>query len=167
MPVNKTPPPSAADTVGFEPRLFLREEELDRALELALAAQRVLESIAEPAQADDTLGSGHWRVLSALRRRPGQSVAALRTRLAIPKQSLARLLDDLQTAGLITRAVANADRRRRALSLTEAGRAREAAIAAGGRARLAAAFRAAGPQAVAGARDVWLALLASAPEAGP
>lgn len=167
MPVNQTTPSRPADAIGFEPRLFLREEELDRALELALAAHRLLERVAEPEDAGHGLGAGHWRVLSALRRRPGQAVSALRERLSIPKQTLARVLGDLEGAGLITRTIAGVDRRRRSLALTDLGRQTEAAISAAARARLAAAFRAAGPHAVAGARDVWLAILGAQTETPP
>lgn len=158
MPVNLTRPSSAANLA--EARLYLKEDELDKAVELVfLAARRFWRSAEGPLGARG-LGPAHYRALAAIRRAEGLSVSALRAHLDITKQSLARVLSELETEGLIERQPSNQDRRQRLLRLTEAGRAAERDASAVLRERLAQVFRASGAEAVAGARAVWAALAA-------
>lgn len=155
MPVNLRPQTGAP---AADARLYLKEDELDRAVELLFAAARRFGRGAEPLLAARGLGPAHYRALSAIRRAEGLPVSTLRDALGVRKQSLARVLDDLDQAGLVTRAAGQRDRRERRLHLTADGRAIEAEVSAALRDRLAAVFRACGSDAVAGARTVWAAL---------
>jgi DNA-binding MarR family transcriptional regulator len=83
--------------------------------------------------------------------------------LGVVKQSLARVLGELEAAGFIVRAPGLTDRRARRLLLTDAGREAERAVSAALRERISAVFRAAGADAVMGARTV-LAALADSPQ---
>jgi DNA-binding MarR family transcriptional regulator len=73
--------PSRPSTPHLEPRLFLREEELDRAVDLVLAAARVFFQSAAPALSDHGLGPAHYRALAAIRREGEMTVSALIARL--------------------------------------------------------------------------------------
>ncbi|MET0181345.1 MAG: MarR family transcriptional regulator [Caulobacterales bacterium] len=156
MPVNQTRP--APDLP--EGRLYLREEELDRAVDLIFAATRRFWRSAEGALTANGLGPAHYRALAAIRRSEGLPVSALLTRLDVRKQSLARVLADLEKAQMILREPGEEDRRQRLLSLTAAGREAEREATAALRERLAQVFRLAGADAVAGARTVLGALAA-------
>jgi DNA-binding MarR family transcriptional regulator len=113
------------------------------------------------------LGGAHYRAMSAIRRNPGLRIGQLQDALGVRKQSLARVLDDLDQAGLVTRAAGPRDRRERRLFLTPSGRDVEAEVSAALRERLAAVFRVCGAEAVAGARTVWAALAETTPEDAP
>jgi DNA-binding MarR family transcriptional regulator len=142
----------------------LTEEQLDRGVELIFAASRKFWRAAEgPLQARQ-LGPAHYRALAAIRRAEHLPVSALRNTLAVRKQSLARVLRDLQIAGFIERAPGEEDRRQRLIALTEAGRAAEREASAALRQRLAAVFRQTDPRAVAGMEEVLAALAADEPE---
>lgn len=156
MPVN--PKPLAPRPPPIEGRLYLREDELDRAAELLFLAARRFWRAAEGPLAASDLGSAHYRALAAIRRGEPLPVKALLDRLEVRKQSLARVLKDLEAAGLIERRKGDRDRRERLLVLTELGREAERTASAALRERLAQVFRAAGADAVAGARSVLLAL---------
>lgn len=150
--------PSEAPSVGPDARLYLREDELDRAVALLfLAGRRFYEAASAPLAAHG-LGDAHYRALAAIRRQEGLSVGALQTNLGVVKQSLARVLNELETAGLIARAKSAQDRRSRRLLLTEAGREAERAVTTALRERMGDVFRAAGSDAVMGARAILAAL---------
>ncbi|MES1199208.1 MAG: MarR family transcriptional regulator [Pseudomonadota bacterium] len=153
MPVNQTRP-----AAGPEGRLYLKEDELDRAVDLVFAAARHFWKSAEHALAAHDLGPAHYRALAAIRRSEGLAVSDLQARLGVRKQSLARVLGELEKAGLIAREPGRQDRRQRLLLLTAAGREAERDASAALRERLAHIFRAAGADAVAGARAVLGAL---------
>jgi DNA-binding MarR family transcriptional regulator len=155
MRVNQSRP---APEVSSEGRLYLREDELDRAVDLVFAATRRFWKAAETALEAHDLGPAHYRALAAIRREEGLTVSALQARLGVRKQSLARVLGELEAAGLAKREPGKSDRRQRLLALTEAGRAAERAASAALRERLAQVFRSAGADAVAGARAVLAAL---------
>jgi DNA-binding MarR family transcriptional regulator len=74
------------------------------------------------------------------------------------------VLKDLESAGLVARAPGLADRRERRLLLTPAGREAERAVTTVLRDRLSLVLRAAGGEAVAGARAVLAALADSGEE---
>ncbi len=158
MPVNLTRP--APEPVGPEARLYLKEDELDRAVELVFAATRNFWRAAEGPLEARGLGPAHYRALAAIRRDEGLPVSALREHLAVTKQSLARVLSELEREALIERLPGPADRRQRLLHLTAAGRTAERDASAALRDRLAHVFRMAGADAVAGARLVMAALAA-------
>lgn len=161
MPVNqsnaRTSPP------GAEARLYLTEDALDRAAALLFAAARGFwASAREPLAALD-LGPAHYRAMAAMRRTPGITPGRLMQTLGVRKQSLARVLSELEKAGLAERLPGLDDRRERRLFLTPAGGRAEEEVSAALRERLAQAFREAGAEAVAGARVV-LEKLAEAEE---
>jgi len=151
---------SRSSSPAPEARLYLKEDELDRAVELVFAASRTFWRAAAGALQTHNLGPAHYRALASIRRGEGLPVTALRRALGVRKQSLARVLGELETAGLIERHPGLSDRRMRLLVLTPAGRSAESEASAALRERLAQVFRAAGADAVAGARIVLSALAA-------
>jgi DNA-binding MarR family transcriptional regulator len=86
------------------------------------------------------------------------TVKALQTRLGVRKQSLQRVLNELEEAALVARQPGVRDKRERLVTLTESGREAERAASAALRERLGQVFRLAGADAVAGARAVLAAL---------
>jgi DNA-binding MarR family transcriptional regulator len=143
-----------------EGRIYLKEDELDRAVDLVFVAARRFWKTAEDALDAHDLGPAHYRALAAIRREEGLPVSELQNRLGVRKQSLARVLSELEKAGLVRREPGLEDRRQRLLTLTEAGRDAEREASAVLRERLGQVFRAAGADAVAGARVVLAALAA-------
>jgi DNA-binding MarR family transcriptional regulator len=143
-----------------EGRLYLKEDELDRAVDLVFVAARRFWKVAEDALDAHDLGPAHYRALAAIRREEGLAVTDLQNRLGVRKQSLARVLNELEKAGLVQREPGKDDRRQRLLTLTEAGRDAEREASAVLRERLGQVFRAAGADAVAGARVILAALAA-------
>lgn len=104
--------------------------------------------------AERDYGRAHHRALHFIGSRPGVSVAGLLDILGVTKQSLARVLKPLIDQGFVEQRIGESDRRQRLLYLTETGTAFEAQLSAPQRARLARAFREAGPEAVEGFRHV-------------
>lgn len=141
-----------------EAKAQLKEEELDHAVELIFAAQRNFWRVAEAPLGQRGLGPAHYRALAAIRRAEGQPVTKLRMRLGVKKQSLARVLVDLHSAGFIERIPGMTDRRNRLLALTPAGRAAEREASAALRERVKEVFLEVGPEAVRGAAAVMMAL---------
>ena len=134
--------------------LFLREEELRRAIELLFFAYR--DFTAEPDQilAQYKFGRAHHRVIYFVGRHPGITVSELLAILGITKQSLSRVLGQLVERGFIQQRQGRRDRRQRLLELTEKGRALERQLTENQRTRIARAFRDAGAEAVEGFRKV-------------
>src|SRR5688572_29074466 len=93
MPVNQ-PRPAPGPVEG---RLYLKEEELDRAVDLVFAAARRFWRSAEGALAAHDLGPAHYRALAAIRCGEGLAVSDLQAKLGVRKQSLARVLTELET----------------------------------------------------------------------
>ena len=104
-------------------------------------------------------GRAHHRALHFIGRDPGLTVTALLDVLGVTKQSLTRVLRTLNDDGLIERRIGRRDRRERQLFLTEKGSALERRLSETQRARMRAAYRAAGPQAVTGFRQVLEAMM--------
>lgn len=149
--------------------LFLRDEELDRALELLLLAERGLVARGRGAPAGPALAGPELDLLWLVHRRPGASAAELARLLGAAKQSTSRHLLALEAAGLLAREADGADRRRLRLRLTAAGAALAAALGERRRLGLRRAFQSAGPEAVAGFQRVLGELVPGAPRrpAGP
>jgi DNA-binding MarR family transcriptional regulator len=143
-----------------DPRLILREEELDGGLELILLAEASLWAAVDLALEAETLGLGrsHWRAAFLLRRRPGIGVQDLSKLTSLSKQAASRTLADLQKAGLVERVSGDLDGRRRPATLTPDGVAFEQRTAERLRALLARAYRTGGLDGVAGARRILAAL---------
>jgi DNA-binding MarR family transcriptional regulator len=150
-----TPNPSGAD-----PRLILREDELDASLELFLLAEASLWASADTALEGEAhkLGRGHFRAAFLLKRRPGLGVKDLARLTGLSKQGASRVLRDLIEAGYAEAQANDEDARRRPTVLTAAGRAFEARAAERMRAHLATAYREGGLDAVLGARRILAAV---------
>ncbi|PZO90787.1 MAG: MarR family transcriptional regulator [Sphingomonas sanxanigenens] len=142
--------------------LFLREAEVRRGIELMHFGQTLLGRAVEPVLAVEGLGRAHQRALYFIARRPDLSVSDLLRLLAITKQSLGRVLGDLETRGLVEMRQGRNDRRQRLLRLTADGQALETRLFEAMRARLAAAYAEAGQDAVTG---FWRVLEGLIPEA--
>jgi len=115
----------------------------------------------DPDQVLATVGYGraHHRVLHFVGRNPGITVQDLLKILKITKQSLARVLGAMVRDGYVAQTPGERDRRLRHLSLTESGRALEAACSNPQQERVARAFQKAGPAAVEGYRHVLSELI--------
>jgi DNA-binding MarR family transcriptional regulator len=143
-----------------DPRLILREEELDAGLELLLLAEASLWAAVDQGLAAEGLGLGrsHWRAAFLLRRRPGVGVQELAHLTSLSKQAASRILVDLAAKGLVEKQAGDLDGRRRSAALTERGHAFEAAISERLRHQLARAYRVGGLDGVAGARAILAAM---------
>jgi DNA-binding MarR family transcriptional regulator len=137
-------PPSPASP------LFLREAEVRRGLELLFFGYGGLFRAIDEPLARVKLGRAHHRALYFVARRPDITVGALIGLLGVTKQSLGRVLTDLEARGLIETRVGRDDRRQRLLRLTPEGKAIEAELFEALRAALARAYVEAGPAAVGG-----------------
>jgi DNA-binding MarR family transcriptional regulator len=104
-------------------------------------------------------GRAHHRAIHFINRAPGTTVNNLLILLGVTKQSLNRVLRTLIEDGLVESRVGVADKRERHLYLTEDGEALERKLSDAQRARMRAAYRSAGPQAVAGFRQVLEAMM--------
>lgn len=143
-----------------DPRLILREDELDAGLELLLLAEASLWAEVDRGLEADALGLGrsHWRAAFLLKRRPGVGVQELAHLTSLSKQAASRILVDLEARGLVAKAAGDLDGRRRTAALTSRGEAFEAAVTERLRSQLARAYRAAGLDGVAGSRRILSAL---------
>lgn len=142
--------------------LFLREAEIRRGVELLYFGYANMVRGADGVLATRGLGRAHHRAMYFIARRPGLPVSDLLRLLAITKQSLSRVLGDLQTMQLVAVAVGERDRRQRLLSLTSDGAALEAALFEELRRGMAAAYAAAGQGSVTG---FWAVLAGLIPPA--
>lgn len=152
-----------------DPRLILREEELDGGLELILLAEASLWAAVDAVLETEALGLGrsHWRAAFLLRRRPGIGVQDLSKLTSLSKQAASRTLADLEKAGLVERVSGDLDGRRRPATLTAEGVAFEQRTAERLRALLARAYRTGGLDGVAGTRRILAALAGSRQGVGP
>jgi len=152
----KSAPPGLDPGAGH---LFLREEQIRQAQQLLMFAWQDLSDRSEPVLEHYGLGRAHQRVLLVVGRSPGLTVGDLLTALRITKQSLGRVLGDLQSRGLIDQKPGKQDRRQRLLTLTPLGVEAEQALFDCQREKLVEAYRAAGVAAVEGFRRVLGGLL--------
>lgn len=143
--------------------LFLREEELDRGLELLFMAD--LRRLADAADLLDRggLDETDHRTLFVVERRPGMTLAELSAVLGQRKQTLSRHVRELVAAGLLEQGAGSADRRTRPLRLTSKASAVLGAIHAAQKRRLRMAFKNAGAAAVEGFERVLAELLSETP----
>ena len=146
-------------TQGAENLLFLTDEQIRGGIEAFFFAYRAF--TADPDQILEGIdyGRAHHRALHFIARKPGMTVSYLLDVLGVTKQSLNRVLRTLLEDGLVESRVGLRDRRERQLFLTPAGADLEKRLSKAQRARVRAAYRAAGPQAVAGFRQVLEAMM--------
>ncbi|MDG1169258.1 MAG: MarR family transcriptional regulator [Sulfitobacter sp.] len=139
--------------------LFLTDEQLRQGSEAMFFAYRGFTADPDRILADLTYGRAHHRAIHFIGRAPGTTVNNLLNILGVTKQSLNRVLRTLISDGLVQSKVGRNDKRERHLYLTDDGRALEQQLSDAQRARLRAAFRDAGPEAVAGFRTVLEAMM--------
>jgi DNA-binding MarR family transcriptional regulator len=130
--------------------LFLREPEIRRGVELLYFGYSHLTRSADAVLDKHGLGRAHHRAMYFIARQPGLTVGELLRLLAITKQSLGRVLNDLIDRDLVTGASGELDRRQKLLRLTDQGAALEADLFECFRDGLSAAYGRAGQDAVTG-----------------
>jgi DNA-binding MarR family transcriptional regulator len=135
-------------------RLFLREEELRKGMELLFFAYRDFTAEADAMLAQHGFGRAHHRVIYFVGRYPDIPVSDLLRILGITKQSLSRVLSQLVREGFILQRPGARDRRQRLLHLTDKGTDLERELSERQRQRIARAYREAGAEAVDGFRKV-------------
>ncbi|MDX5400938.1 MAG: MarR family transcriptional regulator [Rhodobacterales bacterium] len=150
-----------SDAPGGESLLFLTDEQLRQGIESMFFAYRGFTADPDRILAGLAYGRAHHRAIHFINRAPGTTVNNLLILLGVTKQSLNRVLRTLVEDGLVESKVGKSDKRERHLYLTEAGQALERKLSDAQRARMRAAYRAAGPQAVAGFRQVLEAMMDS------
>jgi DNA-binding MarR family transcriptional regulator len=139
--------------------LFLTDEQLRKGIEAMFFAYRAFTADPDRILAEHDYGRAHHRAIHFINRQPGLTVSMLLTMLGVTKQSLNRVLRTLVEDGLVEARVGRRDKRERHLHLTERGQALERELSDAQRARMRLAYRAAGPAAVAGFRQVLEAMM--------
>ena len=150
---------AGAPAAWGETLLFLTDEQIGRGIEAMFFAYRGFTADPDRILAEQGLGRAHHRALHFVARARGIRVADLLAILGITKQSLNRVLRALTDRGLVEARVGRRDRRERHLHLTPEGAALERALSGAQRARMRAAYREAGPEAVRGFRAVLEAMM--------
>ncbi|MEM1077916.1 MAG: MarR family transcriptional regulator [Pseudomonadota bacterium] len=140
--------------VQGENLLFLTDEQLRKGIEAMFFAYRGFTADPDRILLEHGYGRAHHRAVHFINRAPGTTVNNLLDILGVTKQSLNRVLRSLIEDGLVESRVGTRDKRERHLHLTAAGAALERELSEAQRARMRAAFREAGPEAVAGFRRV-------------
>lgn len=146
-------------TMVGEDLLFLTDDQLRKGIEAMFFAYRAFTADPDMILIDMDYGRAHHRALHFINRDPGLTVTSLLAVLGVTKQSLNRVLRTLIEDNLVESRVGRRDRRERQLYLTEKGTALERRLSEAQRARMRAAYRNAGPQAVAGFRQVLEAMM--------
>jgi DNA-binding MarR family transcriptional regulator len=145
-----------------EPDLLApRDETIRQGIELLFFAYRDFTAEPDAILAQYGFGRAHHRVVHFVGRHPQMTVGDLLGILRITKQSLNRVLGQLVRQGFIVQHRGAQDRRQRLLELTPSGRELERGLSELQRARIAAAYRQAGAQAVEGFRAVLLGIIAA------
>lgn len=149
----------ADNSLGGETLLFLTDEQLRKGIEAMFFAYRGFTADPDRILADYSYGRAHHRALHFINRSHGTTVSNLLNVLGVTKQSLNRVLRTLIEDGLVESRIGRKDRRERHLFLTARGSDLERQLSEAQRARMRAAYRSAGPQAVAGFRQVLEAMM--------
>lgn len=149
----------AEGPAGGEGLLFLTDEQLRKGIEAMFFAYRGFTADPDRILSGMDYGRAHHRAVHFIHRSPGTTVNNLLSILGVTKQSLNRVLRTLVEDGLVEARVGRTDKRERHLHLTAKGAELERALSDAQRARMRAAYRAAGPQAVQGFRQVLEAMM--------
>ena len=144
---------------GGESLLFLTDEQLRKGVEAMYFAYRGFTADPDRILEQHAYGRAHHRAMHFINRQPGLTVTTLLSVLGVTKQSLNRVLRTLIEDGLVESRVGRKDKRERHLYLTQKGALLERELSEAQRGRMRAAYRAAGPQAVAGFRQVLEAMM--------
>ena len=137
-----------------ESLLFLTDEQLRRGIEAMFFAYRGFTADPDRILQNYEYGRAHHGAIHFINRTPGTTVNNLLNILGVTKQSLNRVLRSLIADGLVESRVGVQDKRERHLYLTETGAKLERELSEAQRNRMRAAYRNAGPEAVAGFRAV-------------
>ncbi|WP_170474184.1 MarR family winged helix-turn-helix transcriptional regulator [Ruegeria arenilitoris] len=148
-----------APVFGGESLLFLTDEQLRQGIEAMFFAYRGFTADPDRILAQMAYGRAHHRAIHFINRAPGTTVNNLLAILGVTKQSLNRVLRTLIEDGLVESRVGTIDKRERHLFLTENGEALETRLSDAQRSRMRAAYKDAGPEAVAGFRKVLEAMM--------
>ncbi len=144
---------------GGENLLFLTDEQLRKGIEAMFFAYRSFTADPDRILENLAYGRAHHRALHFINRQPGLTVTTLLSVLGVTKQSLNRVLRTLVEDGLVEARIGRRDKRERHLHLTVKGAALERELSEAQRTRMRAAFRAVGPGAVQGFRQVLEAMM--------
>lgn len=144
---------------GGENLLFLTDEQLRKGIEAMFFAYRGFTADPDRILNSHDYGRAHHRAVHFIHRSPGTTVNNLLAILGVTKQSLNRVLRSLIEDGLVESRVGRVDKRERHLFLTAKGADLERALSEAQRGRMRAAYRSAGPVAVAGFRQVLEAMM--------
>ena len=139
--------------------LFLTDAQLRKGIEAMFFAYRGFTSDPDRILADMAYGRAHHRAIHFINRSPGTTVNNLLAILGVTKQSLNRVLRSLVEDGLVRSEVGKRDKRERHLFLTSSGEDLERRLSDAQRDRMRVAYRNAGPDAVAGFRQVLEAMM--------
>jgi len=149
----------SSQTFGGESLLFLTDEQLRQGIEAMFFAYRGFTADPDRILAQMSYGRAHHRAIHFINRAPGTTVNNMLTILGVTKQSLNRVLRTLISDGLVESRVGVTDKRERHLHLTDDGRRLEAKLSDAQRARMRAAYKDAGPEAVQGFKKVLEAMM--------
>lgn len=141
--------------------LFLRETEIRHGIELLIFAHAELMRSGDAILQSQDLGRAHHRALYFIARKPGVAIGELMAFLTVTKQSLGRVLRELEQRELIAREPGQHDRRQILLKLTKKGENLEGELFDALRSRMIASYSDAGPNAVTG---FWAVLEQLLPE---
>ena len=139
---------------GGESLLFLTDDQLRKGIEAMFFAYRGFTADPDLILENHAYGRAHHRAIHFINRSPGTTVNNLLDILGVTKQSLNRVLRTLVQDGLVDSRIGTRDKRERHLYLTGAGETLERELSEAQRTRMRAAYRAAGPDAVQGFRQV-------------
>lgn len=150
---------TSGTSAGGEGLLFLTDEQLRKGIEAMFFAYRGFTADPDRILETHAYGRAHHRAIHFIHRQPGLTVSTLLSVLGVTKQSLNRVLRTLVEDGLVDSRIGRRDKRERHLHLTEKGAGLERELSDAQRARMRAAYRAAGPAAVTGFRQVLEAMM--------
>ncbi len=142
-----------------ESLLFLTDEQLRKGIEAMFFAYRGFTADPDRILEKHGYGRAHHRAVHFINRAPGTTVNALLGVLGVTKQSLNRVLRALIEDDLVESRVGLKDKRERHLYLTPKGKVLEAELSEAQRVRMRSAFSKAGPDAVAGFKEVLEAMM--------
>jgi len=148
-----------SDAHRGEGLLFLTDDQLRKGIEAMFFAYRGFTADPDKILENYAYGRAHHRAIHFINRHPGTTVNNLLSILGVTKQSLNRVLRTLIEDGLVESRVGRHDRRERHLHLTDKGISLERELSEAQCARMRAAYRATGPEAVAGFRQVLEAMM--------
>lgn len=137
-----------------DPLHYLTDDQLRNGIEAMFFAYRGFTADPDRILEEYDYGRAHHRAVHFVERYPGITVSNLISILGVSKQSLNRVLRRLIADRLVAVRIGADDRRTRELRLTEKGKRLERRLSDAQRKRMRAAYRAAGPEAVAGFRVV-------------